>query len=100
MKPKTVLAINLKEIYAYQGPQAVKLLIDPMISQSVQELDVQIKNSDGKPLSNQFKRWGTKLTVDFVIGPDTPDGVSTIDIRMRKKCGSTISERFNFWVVK
>ncbi len=76
------------------------MIIDPAVSASIEEVDVEIRNSDGKVMDFTSRRWGTKLTVSFKIDAGTPDGVSVIDILLRRKDEPTIRERLDFWVVK
>lgn len=54
----------------------------------------------------EAKRWGTKLTVSFVIDSTTPDGVSVIDLTLvARSSGNSVPqkvsrERLSFWVIK
>ncbi len=91
--------LSLRDVYAAMGEYSAKMIIDPRQAQSIDRVDVEIRNSDGRKMEFVAKRWGTKLTVDFRIDASTPDGVSIIDVTMHRK-GETIRERFDFWVIK
>lgn len=91
--------VNLREVYQLQGEFTVKMIIDPSLSQAIEGVEVDVRNSDGNKMQYSAKRWGTKLTVSFVIDDSTPDGVSVIDVTMRRR-GNQTRERFGFWVVK
>lgn len=95
-----VSPISLREVYAQTGEFTAKVLIDPRESQGIESVSVDIRDSDGLPMSFSHRRWGTKLTLDFVIDRQTPDGVSLVYLGMRKRDGSMIQERLSFWVIK
>lgn len=99
--PKRIVSpVSLREVYAEQGEYSAKMIIDPGFSPDIDKVDVDVRNSDGKTMEFTARRWGTKLTISFVIGPNTPDGVSVIDILMKRKDEPAIKERLDFWVVK
>ncbi|HEU5118690.1 MAG TPA: hypothetical protein VFT74_19000 [Isosphaeraceae bacterium] len=91
--------VNLREVYQLPGEFTVKMMIDPALSQVIEGVEVDVRNSDGRKMQHSAKRWGTKLNVTFVIDDSTPDGVSVIDVTMRRR-GQLSRERFGFWVVK
>lgn len=97
---KIVSPVSLREVYHLQGEFSAKMIIDPAVSPSIEGVDVEIRNSDGKQMEFTARRWGTKLTVSFEIDQTTPDGVSVIDINMKMKDGRLVRERLDFWVVK
>lgn len=76
------------------------MIIDPSFSQAIERVEVDVRNSDGKKMKFEAKRWGTKLTVDFKIDETTPDGVSVIDLTFRWKDRDSTRERLDFWVIK
>ncbi len=84
----------------YLGDYSVKMIIDPRESPAIETVDVEVRNSDGKPMDFSFRRWGTKLTVNFTIDEETPDGVSIIDVKLVGRDGSQTRERFDFWTIK
>lgn len=96
-----ITPVSLEEVYAYTGEYQAKLIIDPDVSQVIESVAVDIRNSDGETMRFTAKRWGTKISLSFVIDEKTPDGVSVVDILMRhSKTAETIRERFDFWVIK
>jgi hypothetical protein len=97
---RIVSPVSLREVYAEQGEYSAKMIIDPGFSSSIEKVDVDVRNADGLSMDFTARRWGTKLTISFVIGPNTPDGVSVIDILMKRKDEPVIRERLDFWVVK
>jgi hypothetical protein len=97
---RIVSPVSLREVYAEQGEYSAKMIIDPGFSPSIEKVDVDVRNSDGRTMEFDYRRWGTKLTISFVIGPNTPDGVSVIDILLKRKDEPIIRERLDFWVVK
>ena len=101
MKPGPIVSsINLREVYAQTGEFTAKMLIDPRQSQGIESVSVDIRDSDGLPMRFSHRRWGTKLTLDFVIDRKTPDGVSLVYLGMRRRDGSMVQERLSFWVIK
>ena len=54
--------------------------------------DVDVHNSDGRPMNFVAKRWGTKLNISFTIDELTPDGVSIIDVVMRGRKNDVVKE--------
>ncbi len=99
---KLISPVSLREVYAERGKYEAKMIIDPDDSPGIDDVDVDVRNSDGLPMKFTAKRWGTKLTINFTIDEETPDGVSIIDVYMRGKIrgGQPVRERFDFWVVK
>lgn len=97
---KFVSPISLQEVYAETGEYSAKMIIDPKLSPTIDDVAVDIRNSDGESMDFTAKRWGTKLTVSFKIDHTTPDGVSIIDILLKRKDQSPIKERLDFWVIK
>lgn len=83
-----------------RGEYSAKMLLDPTLSPQIDQVQVEIRNSDGVSMDYTARRWGTKLNVSFVIDENTPDGVSIIDARMTKKDGTVLRERLDFWVIK
>ena len=97
---RIVSPVSLREVYHEPGEFAAKMIIDPNMSPSIERVDVDIRNADGRSMEFTARRWGTKLTVSFKIDGSTPDGVSVIDILLRRKDEPPIKERLDFWVVK
>lgn len=95
-----VSPITLREVYHTQGDFSAKMIIDPRESPSIETVDVDMRNSDGRPMVFTARRWGTKLTISFKVDRDTPDGVSVIDVRMLGKDGKSKAERFDIWIIK
>lgn len=83
-------------MYIYPGEYSAKFVIDSRKAPQVTIGSVTVVDSDGAAIVAQARRWGTKLHLDFVISPETPDGVSLIDFVL----GDGRRERFRFWVVK
>lgn len=99
-KQKTAIhRVSLDEVYPHLGSYSAKLLIDPKISAAYETISVTAKNSDGVNFPIDYKRWGTKVNVKFVIDESTPDGVTVIDIILSSD-GKVMHERFDFWVIK
>lgn len=99
-KSGIVLPVNLLDVYAYQGEQAVKFMVDPGGSMGIDRVDVRMTNSDGLPMTMSFKRWGTKLNIMFTIDQDTPDGVAIIDVLLHSRTAGDLRERFSLWIIK
>lgn len=97
---RIVSSVSLREVYHVLGEFSAKMIIDPTVSPTIDHVDVDIRNADGKSMEFIARRWGTKLTVSFKIDSSTPDGLSVIDILLRRKDESPIRERLDFWVVK
>jgi hypothetical protein len=97
---RMVSSVSLREIYEQPGEFTAKMLIDPAASQGIESVEVEVRDSDGKKMSFDSKRWGTKLTVSFVIDAGTPDGVSVIDFTLHPRNRPIVRERFSFWVIK
>lgn len=97
---KIVSPVNLREVYHLPGEFSTKMIIDPALSPSIERVDVDVRNADGKTMEFTARRWGTKLTVTFLIDSSTPDGVSVIDLLLRRKDEPPVKERLDFWVVK
>lgn len=95
-----VSPISLRNEYIYLGDYSVKMIIDPRESPAIENVDVSVRNSDGRPMAHDYRRWGTKLTVNFTIDDKTPDGVSIIDVTLFGRDGAKVRERFDFWVIK
>ena len=100
LRSKAISPVNLREVYAEMGDQSIKFIINPSRSPSIDSIDARMTNSDGRPMSFSFKRWGTKLNVFFKIDCDTPDGVSIIDFTMNDRNSGEIRERFDLWIIK
>lgn len=102
MKPRRnlVTPISLRDVYAHPGSYSVKMVIDPRESPSIEDVDVFLRNSDGKQMQYSYRRWGTKLTIQFVVDGETPDGLSVIDVSLSRKGGDQVRERFTFWCVQ
>lgn len=96
---KVLTPIVLQELYREPGEYSAKFMLDPKRSQSIEDVRVTVRNSDGNDICKNFKRWGTKLTLSFVIDDRTPDGVVIVETRM-KLSGKELCERFSCWVVK
>jgi hypothetical protein len=92
--------VNLREVYQLPGEYSVKMLIDAKTSAETESVTVRMLNADGSPFPVNFRRWGTKLTLSFVIDESVPDGVVIIDVTMRAKTGEVTAERFSVWVIK
>jgi len=97
---RVVSSVTLRETYAQLGEYTAKFIIDPAVSTGFDSVAIHVRDADGNPMVFSFKRWGTKLTISFVIGPETPDGVSIIDLVLRRPKLDSVRERFAFWVVK
>lgn len=97
---RIVSPVSLREVYHLQGEFSAKMIIDPAVSPTIEKVDVEIRNSDGKMMEFTARRWGTKLTVSFKIDQSTPDGVAVIDVLLRRKDGPPVKERLDFWIVK
>lgn len=91
--------VSLCDVYAQLGEYSAKFLIDTKISLANDKISVAARNSDGAEMAIEFKRWGTKLIVEFVIDEKTPDGIAVIDI-MLSDGKKAIREKFDFWVIK
>ncbi len=76
------------------------MIIDPSFSPTIDRVDVDVRNADGRTMEFTARRWGTKLTIDFKIDDTTPDGVSVIDLTFRWRDRDPTRERLDFWVVK
>lgn len=99
MRSRRVISpVSLRDHYVELGNYTAKFLIDSAVSADVKHVDVVMRNSDGKPMDIEFRRWGTKLTLSFAINDSVPDGIVIIDILMRGS--KEIKERFDFWVIK
>lgn len=90
----------LREVYAQTGSYSAKFILDPARSNQIDDIKVRMTNSDGLPMDFEFKRWGTKINLSFIIDERTPDGVSIIDITMSGKNVTEVRERFSCWVIK
>ena len=97
---RVVSPVSLREVYHLQGEFTAKMIIDPALSPMIERVDVDMRNSDGKMMRFDYRRWGTKLTVSFVIDEGTPDGVAVIDLLLRRKDAPSIKERLDVWIVK
>lgn len=93
-----IVPVSLMEVYTQPGEYTAKLMIDPEVSQAVDNVAVDIWNADGSPIKHTYKRWGTKLNLCFLIEDGTPDGVVTIDVHLNGR-SHKINKRFCFWVV-
>lgn len=92
--------MTLREVYAHKGEYTAKLIIDPKESQDIDSVRVDMRNSDGHAMDFTAKRWGTKLTVSFVIDDQTPDGVAVIDVTLSGRDWPETRERFDLWIIK
>lgn len=98
---RLVSPVSLREVYAHPGEHTVKVLIDPAQSPAIDQVSVELRNSDGRPMPFTFKRWGTKLTIGFKTDSETPDGVCVIDLTFRRYKSDWVGrERLSFWTVK
>lgn len=97
---RVVSPISLRKVYAQPGEYTVKMIIDPALSQGIESVSVEVRNSDGGRMAFAAKRWGTKLTVSFTIDATTPDGVSIIDLTLLRPRADAVRERLSFWVIK
>ncbi len=95
-----VSAIVLREVYAETGQQDAKFIISPAVSTDIDEVGIDVSDSDGMPMEYSFRRWGTKLNLVFQIDGRTPDGMSIIDISMNVRSVGLVREKFSFWVIK
>lgn len=94
-----IIPVTLKEVYEQTGTYAAKLLISSAFSSTVDAVKVDMRDPDGMSMDMSYKRWGTKLNIEFKITDDTPDGVAIIDIRMTSAGKETV-ERFDCWIIK
>lgn len=92
--------MTLREVYAHPGEHTAKFMIDPAESAGIDSISVEVRNSDGRPMRFTHKRWGTKLTINFVTDSDTPDGLCVIDVLLRRPRSKPVLERFSCWSVK
>jgi hypothetical protein len=97
---RIVSPVSLREVYQHQGEFSAKMIIDPAVSPSIEDVEVDIRNSDGRTMEFTARRWGTKLTVTFTIDSTTPDGVCAIDFLLKRRDEGPIRERLSFWTVK
>jgi len=95
----SIVSVSLKDVYAYCGEYTAKFLIDSKISLQCEKIEVKIRNSDGNNLPFTFKRWGTKLNIDFKIDDNVPDGMSVVDVILSGS-SKQVKEKFYFWVIK
>jgi hypothetical protein len=95
----TLTPVNLREVYAQQGEYTIKMMIDGQTSAGLETIDVKMRNADGTDIPMEFRRWGTKLTLSFMVNDSVPDGVVVIDVAMVAR-GKELKERFSCWIVK
>ena len=96
MKRSLITPVSLAEMYVQPGEHSTKFLLDPKRSATVEIESVVVVDSDGRPMRSEFRRWGTKLHVSFVIDDTTPDGVALIDFIL----GDGSRQRFKAWIIK
>lgn len=96
---QTIVPVTLRDVYASTGEYSAKLLIRPNISIGIQEFSVTMKDSDGRQMPIEAKRWGTKLNLNFSITEHVPDGVAVIEVRLVGR-DKTYVERVECWVIK
>lgn len=89
---------SLRHVYHNPGEFSAKLLIDPDVSLGIEDVRVEMRNSDGHNMDLSYKRWGTKINICFKIDERTPDGVVILDVFLDGRAGS-FRERFDLWVV-
>lgn len=102
VRPRTkrsLVPVDLKDIYAEQGEYSVKFLVDSEISQKLTSCDVLMFDCDGHKMPIEFRRWGTKVNVSFKIDQSVPDGAAIIEITMGGN-DMKIDARFRVWAVK
>jgi hypothetical protein len=95
-----VSPVSLDEVYREVGDYTAKMLIDPESSQKIDTVGVAMTNADGRPMSFEYRRWGTKLLISFKIDSSTPDGLALIDISLKGPKFDQVRERLSAWIVK
>lgn len=99
MRKRSIVPVDLKDIYSDKGVYSVKFLVDSSISQGLTSCDVTMFDCDGQLIKSEFRRWGTKVNVSFVVDSSVPDGAAIIELLMSGSSG-TVNERFRAWVIK
>lgn len=100
MKQPILVPSLLKEVYQLPGNFLAKIIIDTESSLLLEKIDLDVRSSDGKKMKHSFKRWGTKVNIDFTIDDTTPDGMSIIDILIKLRGDDNLyKSRFHFWVI-
>lgn len=100
MRPRrTIVPVDLKDIYSDRGEYSVKFLVDSSMSQGLGSCVVEMYDCVGNRMRSEFKRWGTKVNVFFSVDDSVPDGAAIIELTMSGSAG-IVEERFRAWVVK
>jgi len=87
---------GLDETYPELGEFVFKIVLSPRTCKTGQDFDVNLIDSDRKPMRFNLNKWGRKLNVSFVIDRTVADGVSTAVITRK---GQEIG-RLSFWIIK
>lgn len=87
---------GLEETYPELGTFLFKIVLNPKFYKSGHDFDVNVFDSDRKPMRFDLKKWGRKLNVAFVIDPQVADGVAFAIISRE---GQEIG-RLSWWVIK
>lgn len=92
---------NIQRIYVGTGEHDVKVVLSADSFKNSHLSDLDLIDSDGRPMTFELARWGRKMNVRFVIDGSTADGVATIRLHLRESEES--DQRtwpVHFWIVK
>jgi hypothetical protein len=91
---------NLRETYAELGEYEFKVVLSPRYFKNGHSSEMQLVDSDGKPMRFELKKWGRKMNCVFFIDENTADGVAAARLQLQDDKGHAVPGHLTFWVIK
>lgn len=88
---------GVREVFLGDGPHVFRVILNPEMFASSLGVDVSVICPDGRPIDVSVERWGRKMRVSFVVGPERREGVYRASVAMGAKHPKR--ER-SFWVIR
>jgi hypothetical protein len=98
--PAKFLVYNLRETYHEPGRFEFKIVLNGRFFRNSHLSEVEIVDSDGKPMRHEVSKWGRKINCVFVIDDRVSDGVAHARLTLVPERGEKIKERVSWWVIK
>lgn len=97
---KPFVVYNLRETYAELGNFEFKVVMDQKFAKDGHLEELQLVDSDMKPIRHEARRWGRKVNLSFTIDETVADGVASCHMKFVSGNGVTIPGKITFWIIK
>lgn len=97
---ENIVVMNMRDTYSELGTYEFKVVLDPKIFKGGCAADIEVRDSDGEPISSLVRPWGTKLMCKFTIDDGCSDGVATVKVHALDSSERWVDEYLQFWVIK